>query len=109
MKTIKIAIDFTKPSIRNFHSDEYIEDVRKAIHIASLNLLFRHKIELSELKVTSNGLWYVEMSVPDDVSIDNFGRHLRGVSKYLLNCWPEKYDPLRTGTRLLYYEILCEN
>ena len=107
MKVIKIAIAFARPFINDFHAEDYIEDIKKALLFARCNLLLRYRIELSpDLKETPNGTWYVEMTVPEDANITNIGYRLRGISVYLLKNWPDKYEPLKIANRLLYYEVI---
>lgn len=106
MKIVKIAITFARPFLKEFNPDLYVEDIKEAVSFASLNLRLRFHIKLSELKTMDNGTWYVEMFIPDDIKIDNYGYRLRGISVYLLKEWPEKYNPLKVGNRLLYYEMI---
>ena len=95
-----IRVEFADPRIRAI---DHIDDLCEAVEHAKWNLHTRHHIEIQPpRKVGDNVL--IGISIPDMFpGIFRVGNHLRGVSKYLLRTYPERYSNFRIGTRLLYY------
>lgn len=95
----RINIYFADPevSIKNHFSD-----VDKAIRHASHNLYSKHNIEiLPSIELKDN---HVTFEMTGDIDSNFcFGRHLRGISNYLLKRCSYPYKDYRVGTRLLFY------
>lgn len=89
-------------------TDDMVKDLEEAVEHASYNLFTRHKIKVWLLSFKRHDEYTACFQIDDTKGIlteKNIGIHLRGISKYLLTKYPEKYKPLREGTRLLYYDM----
>ena len=97
IKQINLYFADPEVSIKN-----HFADIDKAIKHASHNLYSRHKIEiLPSVKLEDN---HVTFEMTGDIDSNFcFGRHLRGISIYLLKCCSYPYKEHCIGTRLLFY------
>ena len=99
MKRKKVYLFFGKLGIR---TEDHLDELRCACDWAQWSLS-RYHILLFQPRVGQDGRVYVELNVPDEVKEPfNTGRHLRGISSYLLTHYPYMKE-YRTGNRLLWY------
>ena len=98
-KTIQFVFADTK--LKAF---DCFDDIWQAARFTQHNLYYRHGIVINRPIVTENNFVTMTMRVPNHlISSFSTGRHLRGISAYLLRKHPDKYKPHLVGTRLLYY------
>lgn len=97
-----VVINFANGNLKAINR---ITDISEAVAHAEKNLLIKHGIAVMGLYDTKNKL-VLELGIPDEIS-ENFtpGRHLRGISKYLLNKNEKYYKYFLVGTRLLHYNV----
>lgn len=89
-------------------TDDMVKDLEEAIEHAHYNLYTRYKIKVSLSSFKRHDEYTACFQIEDTKEIlteKNVGTHLKGISKYLLMKYPEKYRPLQEGTRLLYYDM----
>ena len=100
MITKTVLIEFANPKIR---AVDHISDIREAVFYAQGNLLHRHHITLN-MPIVIDGFVFVELYLPENID-ENFsiGRHLRGISGYLLSKYGDFYKDYLVGARLLNY------
>lgn len=81
-------------------------DLERAVRYCRGNLLSRYGVDIDlESRTDSLGHYFVKLSIPDEVASNfNAGRHLRGISVYLLKHHKDRYEPFKVCTRLLNYE-----
>lgn len=101
MVTKQIQIEFASPNIRAI---DCVQDIRKAAEYAGLNLFSRYRVQLQYPMVSQNNKVYVDIRIPNEIA-NTFavGKHLRGVSSYLLDRCAGKYQSYLVGKRLLNY------
>ena len=97
-----VYISFASPSIS---VKDHVEDFREAVKWASHNLALRHKIELIDHGVENDFMYKIELIVPETFENFNAGRHLRGISRWLIIKRPEYYTSYKVGIRLLNYRV----
>ena len=96
-----IQIDFADSRIEGIDA---IQDIRRAAEYACLNLLSRHNIVLEMPMVTPEDKVVAEVRLPEGLPEDfPIGRHLRGLSTFLLKRCGGRYNDFVTGKRLLTY------
>lgn len=94
-------IKFVNPSLNIYHA---ISDMSDAIKNASYNLYSRYGVTILKPVIYTDDAVVVKLKIPqNDFSI---GRHLRGISKYLLEKCNDRYSRYVVGTRLLTYTEL---
>lgn len=91
------AVSFVKSGI---NIQDYRDELITAIKHARLNLESRFGIDFQYMEFSEAGS--VSVVFKDSHNLLNAHR-LRGISAYLLKKYPEKFKPLRIGTRLFYY------
>ena len=96
----KIVIEFAN---RNIDAVDYISDISDAVTSVEKYLLTWRQISVMGLYKVRNKV-VLEIAIPGEIS-ESFtpGRHLRGISKYLLSKKGSFYKPFLVGTRLLHY------
>ena len=96
-----IKIEFASPNIKAIDA---LQDIVQAIKHATVNLKSRYDVTIEKLRVYSEDNVIIEMSIPISIC-ENFsiGRHLKGISNYLLKQCNGKYDEYVVGKRLLFY------
>jgi len=79
---VTVLIDFADPSIRAI---DYIQDIRKAVESAGLNLHMRYDVVLQWPMRTEDDRVALEIRMPEEL-VENFsyGRRLQGIAGYLL-------------------------
>ena len=83
---------------------DYIEDISLAVEHVKYNLATRHHVDVSNLRVGFGNTLLLDLFIPEAISCSfSIGRHLRGISKYLLSEFYDRYAQLLVGTRLLEY------
>lgn len=100
-----VLISFAKPLI---YTPEVENDIRMAVKSASHNLWIQHKIDVSILKIWATSIGYtvfiLKLDIPNEIQHTfSIGRHLRGISNYLLRYCKKTYLPYKVGNRLLQY------
>lgn len=102
----KVQIDFADQRIKAI---DHIQDIRRAVESASLNLNLRHNVVL-QYPMPENGRVVLEIRLPEEM-VDSFsyGKRLRGISKYLLHNFGDRYRQYLVGNRLLVYTLLDES
>lgn len=94
-----VFIEFADPRIKAI---DHISDISEAVSNAQWNL-YRYKINLHLPKIINN-MVILAIDIPEDLAEKiNFGRRLRGISKYLLANHGDFYKKYLIGTRLLNY------
>ena len=93
----KINICFANPKI---NMSDHLNDLIEAVTWASHNLAMRHRIKI-EGPILKNDKW-ITIFVESEEEVQNIGRHLRGISIYLLKN-KKCYSNYLIGKRLLYY------
>ena len=114
-KIIKITFACKPLTINN-----YIEDFRKAVEYAKINLLRKYNIKISILEVNQDSV-YLNFIVPDNLIKNesdendysnslNVGKRLKGISNYLLKYSDHKYiyNSMLKGKRLLDYQDITD-
>lgn len=106
--TKKVQIKFADPDIQAI---DHIQDLRKAIAYAGLNLYSRHEIRLEGPMLTEDDRVVIEIKIPEKEvgNCSNIGNRLRGISVYLLRQYKEKYERHCIGKRLLIYIEMDES
>lgn len=96
-----IKIEFANPNIKAIDA---LQDIVQAIKHATVNLKSRYDVTIEKLRIYSEDNVIIEMSIPISIC-ENFsiGRHLKGISNYLLKQCNGKYDKYVVGKRLLFY------
>ena len=100
MITKTIHIKFADPKVETVnHISEIFEGAKHAEH----NLLVKNGMTL-HMPYEANNKVFLKIDIPDECA-ENFnpGRHLRGISKYMLAEYGDIYKKHLVGTRLLYY------
>ena len=99
--TKHIILEFADSRI---HASDRLHDIREAAEYAGLNLFGRFEVRLGYPKLTEKGDVMVEVGIPDTIA-ENFsvGNHLRGISRYLLRRYGDRYREYLVGKRLLLY------
>ena len=95
-----VQVDFARPSMA---ACDHLEDIRAAVGSAKRNLYERHGVYIGNVrKVKNSSLVLFDLGIPEQY-VDSFslGRHLRGVSDFLLK--DPFYRSCKYGTRLLLY------
>ena len=105
MKELNVVLVTT----RHTHKidDDFFKDIEEAVLYTSHNLALRHNCTVTTpLQRTEclpdRAVRLYLLTESEDITIDNMGRHLRGISAYLLKKWPDKYNKYKRGTRLFY-------
>jgi len=101
---VTVLIDFADPSIRAI---DYIQDIRKAVESAGLNLHMRYDVVLQWPMRTEDDRVALEIRMPEEL-VENFsyGRRLQGIAGYLLKYHGDRYKQHVVGNRLLTYTVL---
>lgn len=90
-------------------SDKNIEDINEAVNHANINLASHQtclgKAERNDEYTAKFELQTSNRKIATCCNDMRIGNHLNGISKYLLKKYPEKYERLKDGTRLLYYDV----
>lgn len=97
-------ICFAKPTIfMTDHFDAMCKDLEDAVRHVRRSLLYRYNTDIELEKIERFG-FFVKLTNPDGFADDfSIGRHLRGLSWYLLNKGTAmNYREYCDGTRLLY-------
>jgi len=97
--TKRIRVAFARPLIlMDFHK----ANIQDASYHAYVQLLCRHNIKISAPEFY---MYHFEITITadDELALRNPGKRLRGIGRYLLNKWPEKYGPMKVGSRLFYF------
>ena len=103
----RVQIDFADRTVRAI---DCIQDIRKAVERVGLNLNLRHDVILQYPMPDENDRVILEIKIPEEKAADfNIGRHLRGISQYLLKTYEEKYRNHQVGNRLLQYTVIEPN
>jgi hypothetical protein len=102
--TKKVQIEFANSKIRAI---DHIQDIRKAAESAGLNLYSRYDVQLQYPMPEGNNV-VVEIRIPEKHADFTIGKHLRGISNYLLSKRGEYYRPYLVGNRLLNYSDVTE-
>lgn len=94
-----IEIYFADPLVS---MSEHKSDVKTALKHASHNLYSKYKIDMTipTQRMDTKAIVILDGDMDADF---NVGRHLKGVSTYLLKHCKYPYKQHRIGTRLLYY------
>lgn len=102
----RIQLEFADPRI---HAIDHIQDIRKAAENAGINLFSRYNVRLQYPMLTEDDRVVVEIGIPDDI-VETFaiGKHLRGISNYLLSQYDNRYKNFLVGKRLLNYVEMDE-
>ena len=101
-----VQIEFANPKMKAINA---IQDIRKGVKAASLNLYSRHDVQLQWPMPFGDDKVVLEVKIPEDkVEFFSLGNHLRGISAYLLKYCGGKYDEYVVGKRLLNYVELSE-
>lgn len=95
----RIEIYFANPLVS---MSDHKSDIETALKHASHNLYSKHKINMT-IPIQKMDTKAVVILKGDMDADFNAGRHLKGVSTYLLNHCKYPYKQYRIGTRLLYY------
>jgi len=96
-----IQIEFANPKMKAINA---IQDIRKGVEAASLNLYSRHNVQLQYPMPYGDDKVVVEIKIPEDrVESFSIGNHLRGISAYMLKYCGGKYGEYVVGKRLLNY------
>lgn len=98
--TKKIQVEFANKVVKD---SDHFKNVKEAVMHSSVNLRYRHKVEIKDISVNKMGLIILEIGMPENAEDFSFGNHLRGISAYLLRRNPEIYKELLVGKRLLNY------
>ena len=107
MVTKIVQLEFANSKI---NAVDYIQDIRKAVESASLNLYSRYGVKLQYPYLTSDGKVLLEIKIPEKIVKDfSIGNHLRGISNYLLRRNGDCYRDFLVGKRLLNYIELPSN
>ena len=90
-------------------TNKNIEDINEAISHANINLA-SHQTHLGKAERNDEYTATFELQTSNCKIImrcNDFriGNRLNGISKYLLKKYPEKYERLKYGSRLLYYDV----
>ena len=95
-----VVIEFTNSKIR---AVDRISDICEAVKHAQGNLWYRHHVIL-RMPIVTDGFVLVNLDIPEDIA-DNFnvGKHLRGMSKYLLSEYGYFYQDYLVKKQLLCY------
>lgn len=102
----KVQIDFADSSIKAI---DHIQDIRRAVENASLNLNMRYNVVL-QYPMPENGRVVLEIRIPDEmVESFSYGKRLRGISNFLLNSCGGRYQQHQVGNRLLTYTLLDDD
>lgn len=102
IKTIKI--EFCNPLINIHHA---IDDIADAIKNASYNLYSRHGINILKPILYTSEAVIINLKIPEYFEKTfSVGRHLKGVSEYLLKQCDGQYNQYVVGTRLMKYTEL---
>ena len=96
-----VQIEFADPRLQAI---DCFHDLQRAADSANLNLISRFGVKLEPLRPV-NGRVFVDIQIPDHIA-DGFaiGRHLRGVSRWLLAYYPSRYTDFLVGKRLLGFK-----
>lgn len=89
-------------------TDDMLKDLKEAVEYASHNLYARHRIKIPVGAPERQDEYtaYLELIDTKEVLTEkNVGIHLRGIAKYLLKTYPEKYEKLKDGNRLIYCDV----
>ena len=101
-----VQIEFANPKMKAINA---IQDIRKGVQAASLNLYARHDVQLQWPMPFGDDKVVLEVKIPEDrVESFSLGNHLRGISAYLLKYCDGKYDEYVVGKRLLNYVELSK-
>ena len=101
-----VQIEFASPKMKAIDA---IQDLRKGVQAASLNLYARHDVQLQWPMPFGGDKVVLKVKIPEDkVESFSLGNHLRGISAYLLKYCDGKYDEYVVGKRLLNYVELSE-
>lgn len=96
-----IKIEFANPNIKAIDT---LQDILQAIKHAAINLKSRYDVTIEKVRVYSEDNVIIEMSIPTSICENySIGRHLKGISNYLLKQCNGKYDEYVVGKRLLFY------
>lgn len=101
----RIEIYFANPLVS---MSDHKSDIMTALKHASHNLYSRHGIDMKIPSQDLNSKAIVILDGDMDATF-NVGRHLKGVSTYLLKRCKYPYKQHRIGTRLLYYCDVTDN
>lgn len=89
-------------------TDDMLKDLKEAVEHAQHNLYARHRIKIPVGSPERQDEYtaYLELIDTKEVLTEkNIGVHLRGIATYLLKTYPEKYEPLKDGNRLIYCDV----
>ena len=100
MITKTIVLEFASPKIR---AEDYLHEIIEAAKNAERNLYTHHGVVL-HIPFERDKRVYIKVDIPDELA-DKFspGRHMRGISKYLLRRHGDIFTKYLVGTRLLHY------
>lgn len=94
-----VVIFFRDPKIL---MSEHLDKINEAVDHAEHNLCMRHNVKIQGRGLYSNG-YAIDLDIPSDSDF-NIGKHLRGLSIYLLKKYSSIYSPMKQGTSLLSYQ-----
>lgn len=107
MKLYQVSICFGPPT--NMLTDDMLKDLQEAVEHASHNLYCKHRIKISVGSPKRQDEYSASLELIDTKEIlkeKTIPMHLKGIAGYLLSTYPEKYEPLKYGNRLLYCDVL---
>lgn len=89
-------------------TDDMLKDLKEAVEHAQHNLYTRHRIKIPVGSPERQDEYTAHMELIDTKEVlteKNVGVHLKGIANYLLKTYPEKYEPLKDGNRLIYCDV----
>lgn len=90
-------------------TDDMLKDLKEAVEHAKRNLYTRHRIKIPTIERQDEYTAYIRLIDTKEVLTEkNVGIHLKGIANYLLKTYPEKYEPLKDGNRLIYCDVFEE-
>lgn len=102
-----VQIDFANPK---WNAADHIQDIRKAVESASLNLFSRHNVRVELPIITDDNKVIMEVRIPQEKANSfSIGNHCRGISAYLLKYCNQRYEDAVIGKRLLNYVEISED
>lgn len=109
MRYYAVMLSFANKTGKMLTDDEF-KDIDEALAYASHNLALRYH---SFMSVAERFDEYTIKTIlkTDDMHINSnsIPRHLKGVATYMLKKWPEKYEKYKSGTRLFYIDVACDD
>lgn len=89
-------------------TDDMLKDLKEAVEHAQRNLYTRYRIKIPVGSPERQDEYTALLELIDTKEVlteKNVGIHLRGIANYLLKNYPEKYEPLKDGNRLVYCDV----